>query len=91
LGQDIWGSNTYYTGQIERNVSAGARLRYELGFTCDLGPGSYGITAALHSGPTHVAGNFDWNENVVVFDDVNQDYPSFIGATRLEHSLRVER
>src|SRR5690606_36087492 len=53
-GHVIWGSNTWHTGQVQRDLKRGERVRYTLEFTCRLGPGSYSVSPALVSTETHL-------------------------------------
>lgn len=90
-GHVVWGSNTWHTKQIQEHVSAGERLRYTLDFTCRLGPGSYSVSPALVSSDTHMVDNFEWVDNLLVFEVMNADHPMFIGSNWLDAEFVVER
>lgn len=90
-GHVVWGSNTWHTKQIQEHVSAGERLRYTLEFTCRLGPGSYSVSPALVSSDTHMVDNFEWVDNLLVFEVMNADHPMFIGSNWLDAEFVVER
>lgn len=90
-GQIVWGTNTVHTDQIVEEVRAGENVCYDLRFTCSLGPGSYSFTSALTASETHIEENYEWQDNALVFDVVNQDYPFFTGTTRLEHQFVIGR
>lgn len=79
-GSILWGSNTWHTGQLQTNLQAGDRLCYVLPFECDLGPGSYSVTTALTRGESHLDHNFEWSDNLLVFDVINVDKTIFIGS-----------
>lgn len=90
-GHVIWGTNTWHTEQIEEDVAAGTRVAYRLVFDCTLGPGSYSVSPALVSADTHLSDNFEWVDNLLVFDVINADKPVFIGSSWLDASFSVSR
>ncbi|WP_295554766.1 ABC transporter ATP-binding protein [uncultured Stenotrophomonas sp.] len=90
-GHVVWGSNTWHTEQVQSNVLAGERLRYTLDFTCRMGPGSYSVSPALVSSDTHMIDNFEWVDNLLVFEVMNADHPMFIGSNWLDAEFAVER
>lgn len=90
-GHVVWGSNTWHTEQVQSNVSAGERLRYTLDFTCRMGPGSYSVSPALVSSDTHMIDNFEWVDNLLVFEVMNADHPMFIGSNWMDAEFSVER
>ena len=83
-GHIVWGSNTYHTKQVLEKVVQGTKLSITIPFTCTLGPGSYSLTVALTSSESHASDNFEWVDNLVVFDVVNFDRPFFVGSTWLD-------
>jgi lipopolysaccharide transport system ATP-binding protein len=84
LGHVVWGTNTWHTRQIQENVKSGSTVIFKLPFTCTLGPGSYSVTSALSSTDTHLTDNFEWVDNLFVFDVINVDYDFFIGSNHLD-------
>jgi lipopolysaccharide transport system ATP-binding protein len=90
-GHVVWGSNTWHTRQIELHVQAGEVMTYTLRFTCSLGPGSYAITPAFTSADTHLAHNYAWADNLLVFEVVNVHLPFFIGSAYLDAEFSVQR
>lgn len=89
-GSVLWGSNTWHTGQLQTNLQAGDHLRYVLPFNCNLGPGSYSVTTALTRGESHLNQNFEWSDNLLVFDVINVDKTIFIGSHWLDTKFSVE-
>ncbi|WP_313304091.1 ABC transporter ATP-binding protein [Stutzerimonas balearica] len=91
-GYDVFGSNTWLRGELPdlghrpglpRQVSI--RIPALL-----LGPGSYSLTLALHSGASHVAGNYDWWDKAAVFQVVaDNQQPHFAGACALQASIEL--
>jgi lipopolysaccharide transport system ATP-binding protein len=88
-GSVIWGSNTWHTGQVLRDLKAGDFLEFTLPFECALGPGSYSVTTALTRGETHLDENFEWSDNLLVFDVINVDKPLFVGSNWLQGSFVI--
>lgn len=90
-GHIVWGTNTWHTGQVVEGVAAGDVIRYDLTFTCSLGPGSYAFTPALTSSDTHVSGNYEWQDNAMIFDVVNIDQPFIAGTNALDFAFSIEK
>ena len=83
-GHIVWGSNTWHTQQVLQDVRRDTVVEVDIAFTCTLGPGSYAITVALTSSESHMSDNFEWIDNLMVFDVVNVDRPYFVGSTWLD-------
>ena len=90
-GQVVWGTNTWHTDQVVHNLKAGEQVSIEFRFQASLGPGSYAFTVALHETDTHLKANFEWQDNVLVFEVVNTDKPTFIGTNWLDGRFVVSR
>ncbi|RWC92551.1 MAG: ABC transporter ATP-binding protein [Mesorhizobium sp.] len=90
-GHTVWGTNTWHTGQVLSKLAVGDKVECRLRLSCALGQGSYGLSVSLHTGDVHIDNNFDWIENVEVFDVVNTGGPFFIGTSRLEHLFEIVR
>lgn len=90
-GHIIWGSNTWHTEQVAEALHAGETIRFRLPFTCTLGPGSYSVSPALVSSDTHLSDNYEWVDNLLVFDVVNTDRHFFIGSNSLDARFVIER
>lgn len=89
-GHEVWGTNTYYTGQSLHVFEENTIITFVYDFTCTLGPGSYSITTALASNETHLVDNFEWTDNIYVFDVVNTTKPIFIGTAFLDGNFNIE-
>jgi len=87
-GHIVWGTNTWHSKQT-MTAKAGDRVICEIAFDCDLGPGSYSVSTALTSSETHLSDNYEWQDNMLVFDVLNVDRPFFIGSTALEASITL--
>ena len=90
-GHIVWGSNTWHSQQVQSNLRGGERVVFSLDFTCRLGPGSYSVSPALVSTETHLVDNFEWVDNLIVFDVINAGVATFIGSNWLDASFSVER
>jgi lipopolysaccharide transport system ATP-binding protein len=91
FGHVVWGTNTWHTNQILSGLGAGEEVVFSLPFTCTLGPGSYSVSPALVSGDNHLENNYEWVDNLLVFDVINVDRDVFIGTTWLDGGFEIER
>ena len=87
-GQAIFGTNTCYLKQPLENLKKGASPVFEFRFPANLGPGSYSIAAALHTGDTHIESNYEWRDLALVFKVVNLDKESFVGTAWLPPEVK---
>lgn len=83
-GHLVWGTNTWHTGQVLREIDAGRAIIFETTFTCNLGPGSYSFSPALVSSDTHLDKNYEWQDNALVFDVVNSEHKIFVGTNFID-------
>ena len=90
-GHVVWGTNTWHTRQVMRDLKKGAEAEFRLCFTCTLGPGSYSFSPALVSSDTHLENNYDWVDNALVFDVINTDKSYFIGTSWLDAVFQISR
>lgn len=91
LGQPVFGTSTWHTGQIVEDVIEGERLEYRVCFPVNLGPGTYSIALSLSSSDTHLENNFDWLDLAVVFSVVNVNKSVFVGAAWLPADVQIRR
>lgn len=90
-GHVVWGSNTWHTRQVLDRVRAQEEVSFRMSFTCSLGPGTYSISTALVSSDTHLQDNFEWIDNVLVFEVVNLEKPLFIGSSYIDAAFNIQR
>lgn len=90
-GHVVWGTNTWHTRQIQEHVKSGDRLIFKLPFTCTLGPGSYSVTCALSSSDSHLTENYEWVDNLLVFDVINVDRDFFMGSHWLDAQFQIAK
>ena len=85
LGNEVYGTNTYYQGEPCIAPRAGDRLLARFAFpTLALGVGSYSLTVALHSRESHVAANYDWWDRALVFQVTPVSRPLSTGVCNLD-------
>ncbi len=90
-GHVIWGTNTWHTHQIQENLKTGETVIFSLPFPCTLGTGSYSVSPALVSSDTHLIDNYEWVDNLLVFDVVNVDRDFFVGSNWLDADFYISR
>lgn len=90
VGQPVFGTNTYHTGQILENLPAGAAFAIRAVFPVNLGPGSYSITYAFSSSYTHLEDNYHWVDLAILFQVINIDKTEFVGTAWLEPTIEIQ-
>lgn len=90
-GHIVWGTNTWHTRQVLEDLQAGEVVTFALPFTCTLGPGSYSVSPALVSTENHLSNNYQWIDNLLVFDVANFSHSTFIGTNWLDGDFRIDR
>ena len=90
-GHVVWGTNTWHTRQIQEDLKSGDTIIFKLPFICTLGPGSYSVSPALASADTHLANNYEWTDNFLVFDVINVEKDVFIGSNWLDAKFLISR
>ncbi|MGZ8225187.1 MAG: ABC transporter ATP-binding protein [Methylococcaceae bacterium] len=90
-GHVVWGTNTWHTRQIQENLRPGETVVFRMPFTCRLGPGSYSVSPCLASSDTHLTDNYEWVDNLLVFDVINVEQDFFIGTNWLDAHFLTAR
>lgn len=90
LGQVMYGTNTWHTGQIIEAPKAGDRLVFSIRFDANLGVGSYSVQTALVDSDSHLTANYEWRDLALVFNVVNVDKWVFDGAAWLQPQISIE-
>jgi lipopolysaccharide transport system ATP-binding protein len=83
LGNDVFGSNTFYLGVVHEPCAAGDEVTASFALDLNLGCGSYSVTVALHTERAHVASNFDWWDRALLFQIVPGEGAGFTGVAAL--------
>lgn len=91
LGQTMYGTNTWHTKQLLRDVRKNESIRYRISFPMNLGPGSYSVSTALTDSDTHLVNNYEWRDLALIFYVANADRNYFIGSNWIEPKIEVNR
>ena len=91
LGNPIFGTNSWHLRQPLLNLPRHTEASFLFQFPLNLGPGSYSVSVALVDRDTHLSQNYDWQDNVLVFEVVNLHCPSFVGVAYLAAQVDVHR
>lgn len=84
LGNDVFGTNTWFHGSAIDDLAEGAEARFEFALqTLPLGAGHYSMSVALHEGHAHVTRNFDWWDHALSFEVLPSSGPMSIGVLAL--------
>lgn len=89
LGQAIYGTNTYHTGQSYTNLQPGDELEFTARFPMNIGPGSYSVSVALSSTETHLVKNYQWRDLALVFTVANLDRAQFVGMAWVPAEIEI--
>ena len=89
LGQTMYGTNTWHTGQALNNLVRGDFLTYRIRFPMNLGPGTYSISTALVSTETHLADNYEWRDLAYVFEVININRTVFVGSSWIHPIIEI--
>lgn len=90
VGQVMYGTNTWYTGQAIRNPRPGDEYSFAISFPANLGVGSYSIETALTDRETHLTANYEWREMALMFNVINVDKTPFAGCLWNEPRIEIE-
>jgi len=92
LGQVIYGTNSWHTEQVIKDLKAGDRYRYTLSFDANFGVGSYSVQTALHERESAAGGlNYEWRDLALVFSVINKDKHFFVGTNWNEPTIDIEK
>lgn len=84
LGNDVFGTNTWHLGNSRQQLNSGERYSVEFDFPkLNLGIGNYNVSFALHDRDTHIANNYDWWNQALVFQILPGHGPCSIGVSYL--------
>jgi lipopolysaccharide transport system ATP-binding protein len=79
LGQAVFGTNSFYTGQVVEDAQAGEQFEFRAHFPMNLGVGTYSFSVALSSTETHLVNNYEWRDLALVFTVANTQRATFVG------------
>lgn len=90
IGQPVFGTNSHHCRQPLTHVLKGKRFKFEFEFNVNLGVGHYSVALALHTRDTHIENNFEWRDQALRFEVVNQCQDEFVGLAWLQPKLNIE-
>ena len=90
LGQVIYGTNTWHTGQVIQKALEGDKYLFTVAFPANFGVGSYSVQTALVDRDTHLTANFEWRDMALVFNVINIDKTQFVGCLWNEPHIAIE-
>jgi len=90
LGQDMYGTNTWYTKQVINNLQIGDRYQFNIKYKANLGIGSYSVSIALHEQNTHISANYYWQDLALVFNVINTKEVQFVGNNWMEPEIKIK-
>jgi len=82
FGAEVFGTNSWQHGQVF-DFEAGERSVLRVRWRCELAPGHYTVTVALHPGAHHVGQCYHWWERALSFEVAGVLGPMFAGVVRL--------
>jgi lipopolysaccharide transport system ATP-binding protein len=91
LGQMMFGTNTFYTGQAIGRATQGERLVFRVRFDANLGEGTYSVHASLVRERSHIEKNYHWIDRGYVFEVINLDKTTFVGSCWNDMRFEIER
>ena len=91
LGQMIFGTNTFHTGQILTGLKKGERYIYTISCLANLGVGSYSIHVSLVRNHSHIEKNYQWIDGAMVFEVINKDKVDFVGCCWNEMNFNINK
>lgn len=90
LGQVMYGTNTWHTGQVIHKPQPGDEYLFVIAFPANLGVGSYSVQTALVDRDTHLTANYEWRDIALVFNVINIDKTHFAGCLWNEPRIAIE-
>lgn len=91
LGQVVYGTNTDLKKKALENLLANKRVRFNIEFPANLGPGTYSVQTALVSTDTHLVNNYEWRDFALVFNVININKPHFAGLAWIDPDILIEQ
>jgi lipopolysaccharide transport system ATP-binding protein len=91
LGNDIFGTNTFHLQEEAPKGKPGEILEARFEAELNLGYGNYSLSVAVHARQTHLEGNYDWWDQVLVFQVVPGSGREFVGSAALPCEVKWDR
>lgn len=91
LGQQVFGTNTHHLKLELQPLQQGDLLTLIFAFSANIGVGSYSISTALHVADTHLAANYEWRDQALMFNVVNINRAPFVGLNWVPPQAEFQR
>ena len=91
LGQPVFGTNTHYLKVDMVELKQGELLTLTFAFPANIGVGSYSVATALHVADNHLAQNYEWRDQALMFNVVNVNRESFVGVNWLPPQVEYQK
>jgi lipopolysaccharide transport system ATP-binding protein len=86
-GNSVFGTNTHIHELPPVHPEAGERVEVRFEMPLNLGYGHYAVSVSSHAGATHYEGNYDWIDQILVFQILPGDRQVFVGTSALPVTL----
>lgn len=80
LGNEIFGTNTYYLKSDLGICAQGHVQQVVFHLPVNFGVGHYSLTVAVHDGYTHLQGNYDWWDHAAIIHVIPGNEGGFVGV-----------
>jgi lipopolysaccharide transport system ATP-binding protein len=88
LGQPVFGTNTHHLKRQLYNLDSPRKIEFHFDFDANLGPGTYSIAIAMHASDSHIAKNYEWRDQALVFNVINVNKTEFVGTAWIPPVMR---
>ena len=91
LGQSVFGTNTHHLKVEMAQLKKDELLTLVFSFPANIGLGSYSVSTALHVADTHLATNYEWRDQALMFNVVNVNRDQFVGVNWIPPLVEYQR
>lgn len=91
LGQPVFGTNTHHLKVEMAQLKKDELLTLVFSFPANIGLGSYSVSTALHVADTHLATNYEWRDQALMFNVVNVNRDQFVGVNWIPPLVEYQR
>lgn len=91
LGQPVFGTNTHHLKVEMAQLKKDELLTLVFSFPANIGLGSYSVSTALHVADTHLAANYEWRDQALMFNVVNVNRDQFVGVSWIAPQVEYQR
>lgn len=91
LGQPVFGTNTHHLKVEMAQLKKDELLTLVFSFPANIGLGSYSVSTALHVADTHLATNYEWRDQALMFNVVNINRDQFVGVNWIPPQIEYQR